>query len=256
MAQIQVGDVRLNVQELGQGPLLVMCHGLVFGSIATWYFSAASTLAQRYRVLLYDQRGHGKSELTASGYDLATQAADLAGLIEQVQGTVTGVARPPVTLVGHSYGALIALHYALMQPQRVARLVLIDAPLPACRHVYPSMASIDSQSALENLYPEALRGQLERGARAARRQQERLQTLFLHSSLRADVQAAGDIEDSRLAQLSVPVLCLYGRDSDCLSAGERLARSLPHARLELLDCGHYVPVEAPAAMSAALERFL
>lgn len=40
MTMLETNGVRLNCQPLGSGPLLVMCHGLVFGSIATWYFTA------------------------------------------------------------------------------------------------------------------------------------------------------------------------------------------------------------------------
>lgn len=54
------------------------------------------------------------------------------------------------------------------------------------------------------------------GSRSARRLQERMNFLFLKSSLRSDVSAAHDIEDVFLQRLTMPVLCLYGRDSDCL----------------------------------------
>lgn len=116
-------------------------HGLVFGSIATWYFTAAAKLATRFNVVMYDQRGHGKSDLTASGYDLNTLASDLEGVVDHYRQSsdVSGFA-----LVGHSYGALVALTYALRFPARVSRLVLIDAPLPASRYVYPSMAGVET----------------------------------------------------------------------------------------------------------------
>ncbi|MBP9714570.1 MAG: alpha/beta hydrolase [Sterolibacterium sp.] len=253
MALLETNGVRLNCQQLGSGPLLVMCHGLVFGSIATWYFTAAAKLATRFRVVLYDQRGHGKSEMTPTGYDLDTQATDLAGIIEQHQ----CAAEPEgVILVGHSYGALVAMNYALRFPQRVSKLVLVDAPLPASRYVYPSMAGVDSREALERCFPAEIRQKMMQGSRSAQRLQERMDYLFLQSSLRADVAAAHDIEDALLRRLTMPVLCLYGRDSDCLAAGERLARILPDARLQVLDCGHFIPVEAPEAMTHHLDAFL
>ncbi|MBV2235665.1 MAG: alpha/beta hydrolase [Sterolibacterium sp.] len=255
---LRTNGVALHCQQLGEpgNPLLVMCHGLVFGSIATWYFTAAAKLATRFNVLLYDQRGHGKSELLAAGYDLETMTQDLEGLIGHFQSAETGPGATKVTLVGHSYGALIALNYALQHAARVEKLVLIDAPLPANHYVYPSMANADSREALQWLFPEALKQKVQQGNRSAMRFQERMEYLFLHSTLRQDVAAAGDIEDERLAQLDMPVLCLYGKNSECLAAGERLARVIPQARLQLLDCGHFIPIEAPEAMTCALDAFL
>ena len=256
MVSLRANGVTLHCQQLGAGPLLVMCHGLVFGSIATWYFTAAAKLATRFSVLLYDQRGHGKSDLAASGYDLETMTADLESLLEHFQHGKHGQDERKVILVGHSYGALIALNYALRHPDAVDKLALIDAPLPANRYVYPSMSTADSHEALDRLFPAALKQKLQQGNRSASRLQERMEYLFLQSSLRQDVAAAGDIEDERLRRLTMPVLCLYGRNSDCLAAGERLARVMPHARLQVLECGHFIPVEAPEAMTRALDEFL
>lgn len=253
MALVRANGIDLNCQQLGAGPLLVMCHGLVFGSIATWYFTAAARLATRFNVVLYDQRGHGKSELTDSGYDLDTLTADLQGVVEHFRQPADG---NKVVLVGHSYGALVALNYALRHPEQVAKLVLIDAPLPASRYVYPSMSGVDSREALDRCFPEKIKQKMMQGSRSASRLQERMDFLFLQSTLRRDVAEAHDIEDDRLKRLAMPVLCLYGRDSDCVDAGERLARVMPKATLQLLDCGHFIPVEAPEEMTRCLDEFL
>lgn len=252
MAFVDCNGVRLHTQTLGQGPLLVMCHGLVLGSLATWYFSAAAALAQRHRVLLFDQRGHGKSAWPATGYDPQTLSEDLAALID----LHSPAPDQKVLLVGHSYGALAALRYALNHPERVEKLVLVDAPLPASQYVYPSLQGIATVDALLERFPPLLQQQLEQGSRSVRRLRERLEFLLLHSSLVADVANAVDIPDEQLAALKLPVLCVYGRHSDCLAAGERLARVLPDARLQVLECGHYVPVEVPEAMTNALLDFL
>lgn len=251
MGRIRSNGVDLNCRILGASPgmpRLVMCHGLVFGSIATWYFTAAARLSARFEVVLYDQRGHGRSELAPSGYDLDTLVRDLEGLLESLPPSGNAA---PVSLVGHSYGALVALNYALRHPRQVAKLALVDAPLPASRYVYPSMAEAGNPGNVANL-PPALAAE----GRAAKRSQDRLDYLFRESTLRRDVRESPDIPDDVLARLDIPVLCLYGRHSDCLDAGERLARVLPHAQLKLLDCGHYVPMEAPQEMTRCLDEFL
>jgi pimeloyl-ACP methyl ester carboxylesterase len=259
MSMIRANNVQLHIRSLGEGPLLVMCHGLLFANMATWYFSAAAALARHYRVVLYDQRGHGNSEWTRSGYDPDTMALDLSAVIDHSH---TSMPEAPcggsrkVTLVGHSYGALVALRYALFHRTKIHRLVLIDAPLPAARYVYPSLSGIHSMADLTIRFSRHMHSVASRNRREAKRLQQRLEFLLLQSSLARDVAAAGDIADLQLRQLDIPVLCLYGRRSDCCAAGERLAGLLPQGELRWLDCGHYVTTEAPGAMTQELIDYL
>jgi pimeloyl-ACP methyl ester carboxylesterase len=252
---VESDGTKLHTLSIGDGPLLVMCHGLVTASLATWYLSAAPALARHHQVVLYDMRGHGKSELAATGYDLDTLARDLAQVIRAYLPR-HALERPgTVALVGHSYGALVALQYALRSPQRVARLALIDAPLPAVRYVRPSLADVDSPAALQQHFPVELEVQDRRGARQRRRARERLEFLLLRSSLREDLRTAVDVPDALLRALNVPTLCLYGRHSDCAAAGSRLASLMPQAALRWLDCGHFIPTQAPAAMTEHLVTY-
>ena len=97
-----------------------MLHGLN-DTLAAWYYTTAPVLAANHEVLLYDLRGHGRSERPGSGYSLAAQASDLDALLAEL-GTAA------VTLVGFSYGALVALRFAIDYAPRVQRLILIEAP--------------------------------------------------------------------------------------------------------------------------------
>ena len=76
-------------------------------------------------VLLYDLRGHGKSERTPAGYRVVDMVADLAALLEAL-----GLEDRPVDIVGNSYGGLVAVTFARLHPERTASLVLVDAHIP------------------------------------------------------------------------------------------------------------------------------
>ena len=84
MSFLELNQVRFHVQELGPGAEsgestpAFMAHGLLVDNLASWYFGAAPRVARDRRVVLYDLRGHGRSEAVRSGYDVATGAADLA----------------------------------------------------------------------------------------------------------------------------------------------------------------------------------
>lgn len=250
MQLIPVRDAILSSLVLGSqdAPPAVLIHGLLFGNMATWYTSLAAPLADTHRVVIYDQRGHGDSPVSATGYDMHTQIDDLQAVLSHYR-----MADAAVDVVGHSMGAVIALQFAIRHPERVRRLVLVDAPLPLNRHVLPELLAVDR--------PEILAGYIgERQQKAAerrlRRVHRRLEGLFFNSTLVSDLVAEPEIPDAAVAAFVAPTLLVYGRSSDCLEAGRHLGRLLPGARLELLDCGHYVVEEAPAQLRRLVIPFL
>lgn len=250
MEIVTVNGATLSTLALGQGAMLVFVHGLVSGSMASWYFSQAVPLATTRRVVLYDQRGHGDSSVALSGYDLETQVADLAAVTALHERGNAG----KIDLVGHSMGALIALQFALQYPKKLRKLVLIDAPLPAAEHVAPSLLAIKSTETLRAYISSQF--PTKHGGRREERLYQRLSQLFFESSLLKDVFAMAVPPARALAALAIPTLLLYGNASPCLRAGAYLQKKLPNAQLRTLDCGHYVPEEAPAALLSALALFL
>ncbi len=251
MDNISVRGAELSSMSLGQGPAVVMLHGLVIGNMASWFSSAALPLSSKRKVVLYDQRGHGDSSFASSGYDLDTQAQDLQAVLAH-----HGIDQGPVDVVGHSMGALIALHYALKNPHRVRRLVLVDAPMPAREHVAPSLMRVLTREGLVTWVEEELVTARGLSGRRRERLQKRLVALLFESTLREDVYAMASESDAQLQDIKIPVLLIYGKQSPCLSAGEHLSRVLPQTRLVTLDCGHYIPEEAPVELRALLDDFL
>jgi pimeloyl-ACP methyl ester carboxylesterase len=115
---VHVEGVSLAVREWpGEGAPLLMIHGLA--STSHIWDLVAPRLAPRFRVVAYDQRGHGRSGKPSSGYGFDRMSADAVAVIR-----VERLARPLV--VGHSWGANVALELAVRRPRLVAGIVLID----------------------------------------------------------------------------------------------------------------------------------
>jgi pimeloyl-ACP methyl ester carboxylesterase len=228
-----------------------MLHSLL-GNMVSWYFTAAPTLARTHRVLLYDLRGHGKTERAPSGYDLRTMAADLSALLN-------GFDCGRVSIVGHSFGGLVGLRYALDHPERVSRLALVDIPMPPTNMEEIDAIARRSPEELLNVLPSRMRDSIVIGGdlgRQAQRTLQSLQFLFMESSLMQDIMAEPNFSEEILGRLTCPVRCIYGDQSSCLAAGRRLSQVLPNGELIVLSGGHYLPTESSVALTACLEEFL
>src|SRR5262245_46211066 len=128
MPTYSANGLRIHVQQAGEGPDVVLIHGLT-GDLSIWFLCRAmQELGASHRVTAYDLRGHGYSDVTAEGYTSADHAGDLISLLD-----VLGIGR--ARLVGHSFGAVIALHAAALAPGRVEALVLSDPYFPGLREL-------------------------------------------------------------------------------------------------------------------------
>src|SRR5262249_26317881 len=121
MSSVSVNGVRLHVQTTGTGDMpLVMVHGS-WDSHRAWDV-VVPRLAERFRVVTYDRRGHSRSERPDRPGSVREDVADLAALIEQV-----GPGRAWV--VGSSFGAGIALRLAGARPELLRGVAAHEPPL-------------------------------------------------------------------------------------------------------------------------------
>jgi len=117
----RVNGVELHYVEQGSGPLLLLLHG--FPEFWWSWRAQIGPWSQHFRVVAADMRGYNESEKPATGYDCATLAADVAGLIDHLGGG-------PCRLVGHDWGGIIAYQVAMDFPAKVQRLGILNAPHP------------------------------------------------------------------------------------------------------------------------------
>jgi pimeloyl-ACP methyl ester carboxylesterase len=115
---VELRGLRFHYRDWGgSGQPLVLLHGLASNSLI-WKL-VAPLLARRFRVLALDQRGHGPSDKPDDGYDFQSITGDLQAFIEALS-----LERP--ALVGHSWGANVALQFAAERPDDVSWLALVD----------------------------------------------------------------------------------------------------------------------------------
>ena len=240
-----IDGIRFHRQELGaKAPIdavpVVMLHGLLTGSLASWYLTCAPTLARARRVVLYDQRGHGQTDVTPNGYGSHEQAADLDALTTDLA---------PFALVGHSFGALVAARFAVARPERVRALALVEPPLGS-RLPTPTdrggVTDVDEWLTAAGADPASL----------PRRQRDRIRKLLTTTALRAELAVEPPFTDDDIARLPRPVVVVFGNRSPLARVAASVRTALPDARVAVLDGGHALQVDARDELAGLLTEFL
>jgi 2-succinyl-6-hydroxy-2,4-cyclohexadiene-1-carboxylate synthase len=233
---------------------LVLLHG--FGSTGRiWDGVLAHLPPERYSALALDLPGHGF-------YDGAPRPITFDGCVEHV----LALSPDRFVLAGYSMGGRVALHVALAAPERVCRLVLvastagIEDPVEreARRSADRLLADRTEKGSIEELVGR-WRGQAMFAGdppevdAAARREMARNRPGGVAAALRGI--GTGEMQPlwDRLARLTMPATVLVGeRDEKFRALGERLAQTLPDARLMVVSGGHVLPLENPQAVATAL----
>jgi pimeloyl-ACP methyl ester carboxylesterase len=258
MATLQSG-VRIHYQQVGEGPDLVMVHGLT-GNLAVWHLRIASELSEHFRILTYDLRGHGHSDTPRSGYSADAMAEDLIQLLDGLE-----IERP--LIAGHSYGADIALYHALRHPDRVREVIAIEAALPALeesrRHDDWVGWSYWAKALEEagHTVPPHKRSDMRYMIRATidlpkqwgplkglPRNPKPLLRLVDETTLPQDYRQIGTLTLDRVASIQTPVVLIYTERSAFIDTFDFLSQHLPNAQSVLMpstEWGHFGPMEQP-----------
>jgi pimeloyl-ACP methyl ester carboxylesterase len=265
---------RIHVVERGQGPPIVLLHGIMLTS-ALWVHQLRE-LADHHRVIALDLRGHGQSLPGSEGSGIERLASDVASVLD-----VLGVENAVV--VGHSMGGMVALQMAVDMPldvrrRRLAGIVLTSttagpfATLPGWAGVVRTTGPVTARALLlgerwgaKALPSRDLRWWLVRlgfGADAPAAQVRFVEAMHRGTPSRtlADLipsLAAFDLS-ARLGSLDLPVLVVVG-SHDKLTAprlARRMAAALPEATLvELPRCGHMPMLERRREFSHLVDEF-
>lgn len=246
----------LNLNDIGQGPTLLIAHGL-YGSARNWGV-VSKRLSDTRRVVTVDMRNHGDSpHMPTNTY--ADMAADLAEVIAQTGG--------PVDLMGHSMGGKASMVLALTNPDLIRSLIVGDiAPVP---YTHSQLAHIHAMKAVDLSATERRSDaatQLDAAGVPADIQSFLLQSLDVKAKrwkLNLDVleKAMPDIMSfpTFSSSFEKPVLFLSGATSDYVKPEHRetIKGLFPKARFaKIPDAGHWLHAEQPRAFEAAVRTWL
>ncbi len=263
--------LKFHYQQAGAGPDLFLIHG-VTGDLSIWFLSRAmQALSAGRRVTAYDLRGHGYSEVPPSGYTSADQARDLLALMDQL-------GAPSASLVGHSFGGVIALHAAVLAPERIESVVLSDPYFPALRH----LEDVSRWGQWESFRQEALDAGVELSDehwydigrffdQVLHLDDDRLLRFrqavglpALNRLLRlgattcgADTKVEAGLDADLIGSMSQPALALYGEFSPFLATAQYLVNALPNCRSAIVPgAKHRAPEENPEGFLQRIQEFL
>jgi proline iminopeptidase len=280
---LPVDRAMLYYRVIGQGQPIHLLHGGP-GFSHTYLLPDMDRLADTFRLIYYDQRGRGKS---ARNVDLAS--VSIQSEMDDLEHMRAYFQLERVALLGHSWGGLLALEYALRYPERVSHLILLNtapASYDDCKLFEQERdANAPDDAALVQALqstPAYEEGDLDARAaayrpyfRATLRSPDLLDRLIEHLQTgwtKQDVLMARAIGERlwgetykspgydllpKLTQLRIPTLIMHGDyDFVPIACATHIAEAIPGARLVVLrDCGHFSYLERPDAVRTTLGEF-
>ena len=241
--------VEVNHVVEGDGAPLVLLNAL--GTNLGMWDDQAGPLAERFRIVRYDQRGHGDSPVPPGPYSMADLGADLIALLDRLE-------LERVSLCGLSLGGMTAMWVASEVPDRIERLVL------CCTSALLGPASDWQQRArtVRGLGVEAIadavltRWFTPKFLAARPPAVDRLDAILRATPAEGYAGCCEAIRDmdltDRLASITAPTLVIAGADDPATPPlhGQAIASTVPDARLEVIpDAAHLANVEQPEAVT-------
>lgn len=247
MPYLDRAGVRLYYEDHGEGLPVLLSHG--YGASSAMWAGQIAALADRCRVIIWDMRGHGRSDSPEDPalYSQAAAVADMAAILD-----ACGIAQ--AVLGGHSLGGYLSLDFYRIWSERVQALMLFGTG--------PGYRSDEARAEWNRFAEKQARTLEEQGFDALGGAETKIGR---HSVLGGLVRAARGIlpqADARvmdvLPEVAVPTLIVVGaKDRPYLAAAEYMAEKIPDARkVTIPEAGHAANLHQPERFNAVVRDFL
>jgi pimeloyl-ACP methyl ester carboxylesterase len=255
--EITVFGQKIHYVEAGSGPTVILLHGLG-GSTQAWQFNITA-LAEKYHVVVPDQIGFGKSDKPLVNYRIRTYVDFLDQFCKQLK-----IER--ASLIGNSMGGWIAAAFTAAFPDRVDRLVLVDAA------GYAPPKDLDTRT-FYGLNPTTREGmkvlvakvfyskafQTDAAIEQAIAARLAAGDGYTINSITESIIRGEDFLDDTVKTIKRPTLIIWGRQDGLvpLAEGEHFNKDIAGSKLIVFDqCGHVPNFEKAGEFNAAVLKFL
>ena len=273
----KINNYETYVRVIGKGKPVIILHGGP-GMDHSYFLPYMDKLATNYQLIYYDQRGMGKSSA-----NLDSSSMSLALLIDDIDALRKELKLKEVTILGHSWGGLLAMKYAIKYPKGLKSLILLNSVSASKEFDQASFATLNARMSKEDI---AKRNELVNSDGMKKGDTEVISDLFRISfkntfydkryadslnlvfpkdySMRSGLLNylfkdlyAYDLHP-QLAGLTVPTLIVQGDyDALPLEAAQKLANSIKGSKLVVIkDCGHFPFIEAQKEFKDIIESFM
>jgi pimeloyl-ACP methyl ester carboxylesterase len=265
MPQITINNIELYYEDHGSGPPMLWAHGL--GQNLSDWNELVVFFKDRYRVIIYDARGHGRSQILEheEGYSQALMIDDMLALIN-------ALAIDKVIVGGHSMGANVALNFALRYPDRCLGLIPIAIGTGSSdpehwKRYWGKLADSAEQQGIE-AYVAALK---ETPAWDRALSHPRIGERVTRSESANSGQAIANIIrgiqrkrpsvyqlQSKLETLTVPTLVIYSEgDSPVVECSQFLTKCIPESTLKIISAtSHWTQLEEAEEFHRVVDKFI
>jgi 3-oxoadipate enol-lactonase len=249
--KVKANGIELYCEEHGEGDPIVFVHGWM-EDYSMWS-SQIDYFSREHRVIVYDQRGHGRSDKPEKGYSIQTLSDDLYFLTQNLN-----IER--FTLIGHSMGGMTAMVFALDHPEKVSKLILIgtDAKSTLSLHIilwillHVLPYSNFAEGSDIKYYRPSDQMKKEAVERALRTPKYAAYECFKEFCTNYDIR-------DRVSDIKIPTLIIAG-DKDSLTPvkmNQYLNRQIEGSKLIIISDSKHMPmIEKPDMVNAIVDEFI
>ncbi len=245
----EIGELHLQTLNPDGEDVIVLIHGM-FGNLAQFYLTLAPFLSEKYHVIMYDLRCHGRSSCFKNGFDLISLTDDLKALLDQLN-------IEKCHLLGFSYGALIALKFSVRYKDLVDRIIAVEIPpKPPFPIKKRGTYTFDDFMNFSSTLTPNVRDNFLRSKRQIKNTFKTYEFIINRTTFVEDMNNEKAFDSDDYGRIEVPVQLFFGDKSICLPELHRISSWIKNKVISIGEGDHGFFMKNPEKTAKEIIRFL